>query len=277
MTTSTSFGYLHSMRYLVAVFQTASLGGELGGGGDFERADGVVRAAAELGVGEAPVGDVAMVADPVHELAAAGVVVPPPVLVEAAGVEGHHLRRAGPEVVIDARGHRAVGFVVAGAAEIGVAGGQADLDPRDLADVAVLHQFGGPAEVASLRCHEPVCQMRLFFGNGIDHGDAFGQGVRERFLAEDVLAGVGGGDGRDRVPVVGRGDAHGVDVVAGDQFAEILVALAVLVAVLRVDLLDGLLRCASSTSQTATTRQSARPRRRRGCRRPASRRRCSRW
>ena len=47
--------------------------------------------------------------------------------------------------------------------------------------------------------------------------DAHGQ----RFLHVGVLFGPGRGDGDRHVPVVGRGDHHGVDVVAGQQFAEI--------------------------------------------------------
>ena len=79
-------------------------------------------------------------------------------------------------------------------------------------------------------------------GHGLDHRDALAQGVREGFFAEDVLASFGGGDGRDGVPVVGGRDADGVDVLACDQLAEVLVGLAVLVAVAGVDLLEGVLQ-----------------------------------
>jgi len=64
------------------------------------------------------VGDVAVVADPVHELSATGIVVPTPVFVKAAWVEGHHLRRPGPHFVIDTCGHRAVRLVDARAREV---------------------------------------------------------------------------------------------------------------------------------------------------------------
>ena len=67
---------------------------EVGGGGDFERPDLVVGPDAVLGIAQAPVGDVAMMADPVEELAAAKGVIPAPVLVEVAGVVG--FEGAGP-------------------------------------------------------------------------------------------------------------------------------------------------------------------------------------
>ena len=55
--------------------------------------------------------------------------------------------------------------------------------------------------------------------------------VCQRLLAVNILAGVHRGDGLDGVPLVRRGDAHRVDVIARDQFTEIHVVLAVLVLV----------------------------------------------
>ena len=48
--------------------------------------------------------------------------------------------------------------------EIVVAAGQADLDARDFADQPVADDLGRLVESClTERCHEPVCQMRLFF------------------------------------------------------------------------------------------------------------------
>ena len=44
-----------------------------------------------------------------------------------------------------------------------MAAGQADFDVRDIADEAVAHDFRGLVEGRTERCHEPVCQMMLFF------------------------------------------------------------------------------------------------------------------
>ena len=52
----------------------------------------------------------------------------------------------------------------------------------------------------------------------------------------------GGVDRRDAVPVIRRRDAHGVNVRACQQPAEILVALTIFVLVFVVDLVDGLLK-----------------------------------
>ena len=78
----------------------------------------------------------------------------------------------------------------------------------------------------------------------IDHGDAFAERVGKGFLTKNVLAGVGGGDGRNRVPVIGSADAHRIDVLAGQQFLKVLVALAILVVVVPVDLVDRLVQVA---------------------------------
>ncbi len=64
----------------------------------------------------------------------------------------------------------------------------------------------------------------VLLGRG-HHGPALGDPVRQRLLAVDVLAGLAGQDGRDRVPVVGRGDHDGVDILAVEHLAEIVVGL----------------------------------------------------
>ena len=234
-----SLGYLHSMRYLAAVFQTASLGGN---SAVAETSSGPIWSSGPTpysGAGEAPVADVAVVADPVHQLPAAEVVVPPPVLVEAAGVEGHHPGGTDPEVVVHLLGRIGVGAIVAGAREVGVAGGEPHLDALHFADVAVQHELDGPAEVGDAPLPGAGLPDPLVLLDGLDHGHALGKGVREGLLAEDVLACLGRLDGGDRVPVVGRGDADRVDVAPPDQFAEVLVGFAVLVVVAIVHLVDG--------------------------------------
>jgi hypothetical protein len=68
--------------------------------------------------------------------------------------------------------------------------------------------------------------------------------VRERFFAVHILASIQGGDGDDGVPVIRRGDDDGVDVLAGEELAEVAVGLAAFeggVLVLAVALGDGLL------------------------------------
>ena len=81
------------MVYFVAVFQTAFAGGKSPKPSTSRRA-GVVEA-------EAPMSDVAVVADPVEELTAAGVVVPAPVLINAHVDVGLHARGADPGLVIE--------------------------------------------------------------------------------------------------------------------------------------------------------------------------------
>ena len=56
----------------------------------------------------------------------------------------------------------------------------------------------------------------------------FGDGVRQRLFAVDVFLAPRRFGGHDLVPVVGHGDHHGIDVVAGQQLAIIVVALAIL-------------------------------------------------
>ncbi len=59
------------------------------------------------------------------------------------------------------------------------------------------------------------------------HGFALGNGPAHGLFAPDILAGFGGGDGNQRVPVWRGRDMHDVDVFAGKNFAEILVTFHV--------------------------------------------------
>ncbi len=74
---------------------------------------------------------------------------------------------------------------------------------------------------------------------GVDHERSFAKRSRFRLLAIHVFAVPAGFDDHDRVPVIRRGDVHRVDVVAGEQFAKVVVGRAVGVAVFPIDLLLG--------------------------------------
>ena len=76
--------------------------------------------------------------------------------------------------------------------------------------------------------------------SGLDHQRTFAQGSRLGLLAVHVLAAAAGLDHHDRVPMIGRGDMHRVDVRAGQQLAEVVVGLAVGVLVVFVHLALGL-------------------------------------
>ena len=104
--------------------------------------------------------------------------------------------------------------------------GAADLDVLELADVAVEHQFAAEQHSRVVPLLRAVLEDDPVAIDGLDHGPAFGDGPAERLLTIDVLAGLGGGDGDQGVPVVGRGDVDGVHVVAGKDLAEVVVRRA---------------------------------------------------
>src|ERR1017187_3141748 len=78
---------------------------------------------------QAPLGDVAVMADPIHELAAAEIHLPAPVPMSAVRGIGRPGRRAAPEVIVELGRWIGEGGVAAGAA-----GGQADFHRVHLAD-----------------------------------------------------------------------------------------------------------------------------------------------
>ncbi len=82
---------------------------------------------------------------------------------------------------------------------------------------------------------------------GLDDGHRFGVVQRERFLAEDVLAGFGGLDRPFRVHRMRRRDVDRLDLRVGEQF--LVAAVAARDAELRAERLGGFLRAAADGDQ----------------------------
>ena len=74
-----------------------------------------------------------------------------------------------------------------------------------------------PAAIHRADLHDLVVARRR-----LDHLAAFPHGVRRGLLDVDVLAGLQRPDGGERVPVVGRGDDDGVDVLVVEHAPQIL-------------------------------------------------------
>ena len=180
-----------------------------------------------------PVDDVDHVRAPVTDHAAAVLLVVAPVrevTVYTArtehGAVAAHRAGADPLVPVEARLHCLRRQVARHAGRADVDGGA-----LDFADDAVAHQLAGHAEFSRGALHRAGLQNGLVLLHRLHHLDRLVDVVGERFLAVNILAGVHRGDGLDGMPLVGRGDAHRVDVIARNQLTEIHVGLAVLVLV----------------------------------------------
>ena len=128
---------------------------------------------------------------------------------------------------------------------------QADGDLLDLAQASAAGRGHGAAEQLGLVAALLRADLHHLAGL-LDGGDellAFVDGQRQRLFAIDVLAGFERRQGDGRVPVVGRADRHGFDIVAIEQLAIVLEDLG-LGEVLRSLARSACCRC---TSHTATT------------------------
>src|SRR6185436_15748142 len=128
-------------------------------------------------------------------------------------------RRAQPQLVVEVGGrrpaHRGLGH---GGQRVVPAGGVADLADAPLADV--LHH---PLEVRARALLRADLHHAVGLAGGLDHEAAIADVVRGRLLDVDVLARFTGEDGHGRVPVLGRGDDHRVDLAVLEQLAEVAV------------------------------------------------------
>ena len=96
---------------------------------------------------ESPMSDVAMMANPVEELATARVVIPAPIHMHPRFDVRHHLGRADPKIIIEFLGRFGDLHLVFGPLEIGMTGRQPNFDVRYFADQAVADDFGGFVEI----------------------------------------------------------------------------------------------------------------------------------
>ena len=192
----------------------------------------------------APVGDVAVVADPVEQLTAADVVIPAPVLVNAALDVILHRGRSDPHLIIKIGRRRGDAALVTRFGKVMVTGRKTDLDMREFADQAIAHDLGSDAEIVFTALPGAGLPDALILLHGSHDGLLLGNGSGERLFTVDVLAVFRGFDGGERVPVVRDGDHDSVDVLARHDLAVVVIAFAVLVLVGAVDGVERLLQIA---------------------------------
>ena len=124
---------------------------------------------------------------------------------------------ADPEVVVEFLG-RVLRIVVAELVVVGLPGASDD-DPAELAGADVIER-GDELAGAALPGADLGDPLVLLGGGG--HRLGFADVVTDRLFEIHVLAGLAGQDRRQGVPVVGRGDDDGVDVIAVEDLAEVL-------------------------------------------------------
>jgi hypothetical protein len=96
-----------------------------------------------------------------------------------------------------------------------------------VAEVALLDQAARGLIVGSAALLGADLHDALVAPGGVDHPAAFADEQRHRLLDKDVLARGARHDGHQRVPVVGAGDADGIDVFVVEQAAEVGIAAGV--------------------------------------------------
>ena len=126
----------------------------------------------------------------------------------------------------------------------GKAGGSRHGDLQRPAEHTTVYKFlqglyGGAQSVERVGETEPGVQAEhaAVALHCLDDGLALADGARHGLLTPDVLAGLGGLDGHDAVPVGRRGDVHHVDIGVTDQVAKVGIGFHALVQIVlcRID------------------------------------------
>ena len=150
-----------------------------------------------------------------------GVPEPVPVVLEAQRIEGTHGGGTEEHVPVDARRDGRIFHVFDGGAALEAEA----LGHVNFADDAVVEQLNGLDLVRQAAALRPDLHHAAGLARHFDHALAFVDVVAGGLFAIDVLAGLAGPDGGERVPVVGRGDGDRVHVLVGEELAHVVVAL----------------------------------------------------
>ena len=176
--------------------------------------------------------NVVVMANPIHELAAAISEMPAPVPMMAGGHVGKHRRGAGPLLEV-----RALGIIVRGgvAVVLVVSARQADRHRFHLADNAVEHQLHCVAKAPVRTLLRAGLKNRFLLRRFFVDRHAFGEQMRDGFFAVNILAIAQRLERLQRVPMVGRADDDHIQILARAQLAKIRVRVARLAAVFFAD------------------------------------------
>ena len=96
----------------------------------------------------------------------------------------------------------------------------------DLADPPAADQLAAEAKIRHAPLLRAVLEDAARLAKDLQAGEILLDGQPERLFAVNVLLRPGRKDGDRHVPVVGRGDGHGVDVLPRQNVAEVGVGLA---------------------------------------------------
>ena len=179
------------------------------------RADG--RDAVRIFDAQSPARHVEFMNALIAEVAVTRVPHPMPVVVKAILGERLQGRGTGPEVVMDAGGHRFFRSVADGVAPL-VAQAAREIDVANQPVLHLLHALDNGLAGAAVGA---VLNDAVIFFHGAHQLAALPRVVAHGLFNVNVLAGLAAPNGLQRVPVVGRGDGNRVDGLVFQKFAQV--------------------------------------------------------
>ena len=143
-----------------------------------------------------------------------------PVVVQLRAHQRLDFRRAVPQILVDVRRPRRFLGHFADARTAFVAKGAGVFHFAERIGFQPGQRIGEPDSAAALHAHlhDPLVGV-----GGLHELTAFPDIVRDGLFDIHILAGLTAPDGRERVPVIRRGDRDGIDLLALQQLADVLI------------------------------------------------------
>jgi len=175
--------------------------------------------------------DIAVMADPVGQLAAAIIQHPAPVLVHTGFAIGAVGSRAEPEIVIKFPGRCFERISAEGTGEIMMPCRQTHFSGLHLANAAVSHQFAGETKMVLRTLPAAGLPDTTVAAQNVHHSSTLAETVGKRFFTVAILAGFGRRNNGNSVPVIRQTQRDRIDILARQQLTKIMIHSTIRIAV----------------------------------------------
>ena len=182
-----------------------------------------------------PLGNIRVMPAPIGDLASGIIVDPAKIDSAPCRAVGRPRGRSQPHVIVEPIGHGNPLGLCCGPAIIGNAAWQAASHGMQFSNAPIEDQLTRTSKIRVRPLLTPGLPDPVVACHSVGHESAVADGQGQRFLAIDVLACLGCIHGQRRVPVIGCGNLHRIDVRPRQDIAIVFIRCAAVVLIMPVD------------------------------------------